>query len=529
MLTDIVKTDLDKLNLRKSQREAVEAIVDAVSHNQRRIIVDMSPGSGKTAVTQAIACLVHDSNESILLLTDGKEVLQQLKWALDDANVSYSTFQTRGEQQRIVLATQQMISNQTDLLISRKFNYILLDGINLSLSSRYVEALSLTDATVIVFTSKVHSKKTHWLNNLEPVYSSTRDLPLYTEKDAFAFLIDLFRFRGICDITEEPIISSGKQNYRPDIVLGTENNVVVVEVKLYRSLSISNSFLDQAAEQLVKYKTALTTQKNEKDRAITLCLVVFCSVDEARKRQLFSRYGISILDVGNLLYLSGGNSRLLSTLMQLLPYPVDNIPYIEPTGILKTIIGCIDAESDDKEDCEAEEYIRELGMCKVGKTIKAAQIYEDLCTKIIKYLFAPEFSRMSGQHKTSDDLFRMDLLCALKGTTAFWNFLIRHYDSKFVVFEFKNYSDRIPQNVIYITEKYLFDSALRNVAFIVSRKGFNKGAVNAALGCLKEHKKLIVDLNDDDMIKMLEKKKAGEDPSDYLLSKVEDYLMSIGK
>lgn len=53
-------------------------------------------------------------------------------------------------------------------------------------------------------------------------------------------------------------------------------------------------------------------------------------------------------------------------------------------------------------------------------------------------------------------MFRMDLICSLKGTTEFWNFLITFYNTKFVVFEYKNYSKPISQNLIYITENIYF-------------------------------------------------------------------------
>ena len=81
--------------------------------------------------------------------------------------------------------------------------------------------------------------------------------------------------------------------------------------------------------------------------------------------------------------------------------------------------------------------------------------------------------------------------------------LVQHYNSHFVVFEFKNYANKIDQNLIYITEKYLFNAALRNVAFIISREGFSDAAKFAAEGCLKEHGKLILDVTNEDLIKML--------------------------
>ena len=96
-------------------------------------------------------------------------------------------------------------------------------------------------------------------------------------------------------------------------------------------------------------------------------------------------------------------------------------------------------------------------------------------------------------------------------------------------FEYKNYSDYISQNLIYITEKYLFPVALRNVAFIISRKGFDSNAQKASLGCLKESGKLIISSDDNDLIKMIYMKENGEEPSDYLLDKVEQILMSVSK
>ena len=92
---------------------------------------------------------------------------------------------------------------------------------------------------------------------------------------------------------------------------------------------------------------------------------------------------------------------------------------------------------------------------------------------------------------------------------------------------FKNYSKEIDQNLIYITEKYLFDAALRNVAIIISRKGFSKSAKFAAEGCLKEHGKLILSITDDDLVEMLKIK--NDEAADYLLGKLEEFLMGISK
>lgn len=163
----------------------------------------------------------------------------------------------------------------------------------------------------------------------------------------------------------------------------------------------------------------------------------------------------------------------------------------------------------EKEVIETSELIRQLRDCKSGK--KYSGDYEDICEEIIRTLFeANYFNRLTRQHKTKDEHFRMDLIGSLKINQSneesmhpLWQMLVQHYNSHFVVFEFKNYSKEIDQNLIYITEKYLFDAALRNVAFIISRKGFSKSAKFAAEGCLKEHGKLILDVTEEDLVKMI--------------------------
>lgn len=165
--------------------------------------------------------------------------------------------------------------------------------------------------------------------------------------------------------------------------------------------------------------------------------------------------------------------------------------------------------------------------CKVGK--KYASEFENVCTDIISYLFDEEFYISSSQHKTKDEMFRMDLICSLRGSTEFWKLLINFYGSKFVVFEFKNHTKKLSQNLVFVTEKYLFKSALRNVAIIISRKGFDNNAIRAAEGLLKEDGKLLLDITELDLRSMLIMKIQGQEPSDYLLEKTEKILMSISK
>lgn len=172
-----------------------------------------------------------------------------------------------------------------------------------------------------------------------------------------------------------------------------------------------------------------------------------------------------------------------------------------------------------------------LNSCDAGNGSFAE--YEKICQDIIDFLFKDAFSGMYVQRKTEDNHYRMDIIAPLRGsnekTHPIWKMIEHHYNSHFVVFECKNYSDVVNQNQIYITEKYLFNAALRNVAFLLSRKGFSEPAHFAACGCLKENGKLILDVHDSDIEVMLQAKSDGNDPADCLLTLLENFLMDISK
>ena len=104
---------------------------------------------------------------------------------------------------------------------------------------------------------------------------------------------------------------------------------------------------------------------------------------------------------------------------------------------------------------------------------------------------------------------------------------MQFFNTKFVVFEFKNYSEELSQNLIFITSKYLYPAALRNVAFVVSRHGIDTNSETIITSKIKDERKLIIRLTDKDLLIMVALKDEGKEPSDYLLEKVENLLMSL--
>jgi len=123
----------------------------------------------------------------------------------------------------------------------------------------------------------------------------------------------------------------------------------------------------------------------------------------------------------------------------------------------------------------------------------------------------------------------MDLIARLapKDTGAFWLSLAQDFRCRYVVFEFKNYTEKISQSQVYSTEKYLYPNALRSVAIIIARNGHDSGARRAIQSALRESGKIILVLSFEDLLKLLRAKDTGLEPSDLLVDYLDNLLTTI--
>ena len=168
-------------------------------------------------------------------------------------------------------------------------------------------------------------------------------------------------------------------------------------------------------------------------------------------------------------------------------------------------------------------------MCATGQS--GAYEFEKKCTELLKIIFADDLALWSQQQESNNRIYRFDLLCRIKDNNlkTFWGIMEEYFQSKYIVFEFKNYAEKITQKEIYTTEKYLYRNALRNVAIIISRNGFDENSKWAAKGCLRENGKLILLITIDELKEMYSRKVDESDPSEVLLTKLDMMLAKLEK
>ncbi|MEW3761001.1 restriction endonuclease [Pseudomonas aeruginosa] len=155
--------------------------------------------------------------------------------------------------------------------------------------------------------------------------------------------------------------------------------------------------------------------------------------------------------------------------------------------------------------------------------------FETACINALKYLFELDLHGWHEQLNTDDELHRRDLICRILPKAEIWNLMLTDVGSRYVIFEFKNYTNEITQKEIVTTERYLYPSALRNVAIIISPKGCAASATKVIQGAMRESGKMILSLSVSEIEELLVAKDDGGDPNTYLFEKVDQFLMRLGR
>ncbi len=530
---------MSEKKLREYQVMAIDSIMEFYINNSiSKGKICISTGLGKSIIIQSVIqrILNSDNNSSVLYLSSNRTMCEQLRhFALKETErVSISNNIKEYNNQSLLITTyQDLISNYKALDMS-SIIMVICDEANRMKTVKYDEIFNLKNISYLgIMSNSIYSDES-WFKDAVCFFEYTINNAIedgyvqrYDEKALIeSIVIPLLEKQGYAKILRGEIEKVNNLHSEIDITAKKDNSTFLLEVKAYRGIHISSEIINIAVNQILNYKNDYI--QTTCDNNLKCILVMFCKVNQNIKNKVLEKFNLVIWDISNLIYLCDSEQLLIDMLFQYLPYPISDVEAITPLIHLDYIV---DNEHDSivEKDNYAAKLVSSLRKCQCGKKDRNDRKYELICTDIIKYLFESEFTRISPQHKTDDDMFRMDLLCSIKGNSEFWEFLIDFYHTKFVVFEYKNYEDCIPQNLIYVTEKYLFPIALRNVAFIISRKGFDKNAYNASIGCLRENRKLIISLDDVDLIHMIEEKENGQEPSDYLLEKVELLLMSVSK
>lgn len=215
------------------------------------------------------------------------------------------------------------------------------------------------------------------------------------------------------------------------------------------------------------------------------------------------------------------------------PQPNTSSSTLEKPSIVDT------KQQDQIRDDKIDTLIEELNNCPVSK----GPPFERICEKILRFVFEDQLTAWGNQERSDDGLHIRDLIARVinvgnTGATStgtntfqedFWSIVSRHFNCRYITFEFKNYKKPINQGEVLTTEKYLYLKALRSVAIIIARNGAHPNAIQTMKGALRENGKLILCISTQDLEKMLLKVKVGDDAQQVLIEKLDKHLLTINR
>lgn len=252
-------------------------------------------------------------------------------------------------------------------------------------------------------------------------------------------------------------------------------------------------------------------------------LFITTSICTPQCREAALEKNIIILDITNLVYLVNPNHELYQHFLELIDFSIAKFEPVEP------IIPFSLKQDKIKKERPQLIWTKKFENIKPGQ--KDFTEYENLCVEALKLLFSDFLSIWEQQQNSNDNIYRFDLICKIKNDISddFFETLNTYFNTRYIVFDFKNYSEQITQKEIYTTEKYLYDKALRKVAIIVSRNGIDENALKAVKGSLREQGKVILTLTDYDILEMINMYYKGDNPTDYLSMKLDKLLIELEK
>lgn len=310
------------------------------------------------------------------------------------------------------------------------------------------------------------------------------------------------------------------------VALGAQK--LYVETKFYRSEQVYSSAIDRALVAFIQKVSDLD------DGIAVLAVSSFITPEERQK--LKDQFGVVIWDRGLLLSsmvklsipLKEDFEQLLMEAQQgtevFREFTTDTV------DVLSTITDKATSNYPNvtnPSEKTSNKFKKQLADLQCGRDTWSK--YEILMSDILRYLFNEDLTLWDKQTRTDDTLSRFDLVCRIQGFDSYWQALMGAFNTRFILFEFKNYCSEVTQLQVYTTERYLYQRALRSVGFIISRKGADSGAIQAAKGALKENGKLITFLDDSDINTMLDLKEKGGLPNDYLSNLLDQWLVGLSR
>lgn len=189
------------------------------------------------------------------------------------------------------------------------------------------------------------------------------------------------------------------------------------------------------------------------------------------------------------------------------------------------VISAITVPSAVPKTTIEEQLINELINCPKGK--EGWKEYQDICGKVIEYLFVPPLGDPTPQDRTDSGVHVRDYILQIPyDLKGFWNVCQFKYNSVGVVFEIKN-RIRLEPNDIVVSSKYLDSKRIGNFGIILARDEVSTEVKHEIARIWRENDKLIVVITDNQIMNMIKMKSVGDEPEKLIEKAIFDFRRSL--
>lgn len=359
-------------------------------------------------------------------------------------------------------------------------------------------------------------------------FNMTNDKKYITDFQFKSFCVSIFKNLGYKVKQDVEVGELNKKNVGM-IITDKYGRNVIVDAKIYRTITINNSMLDKAILNLISISKLI--------EANNFVLIVFAQISQDVKEYYKYKFGVTIIDSSNIRFLISYNENLLRSYRSFsndIPHQDQLFDIFEPIDLDDLFENKFNYNFYNNSCNYVQDDIKN-GLSLISKLddiqteIQETSIYEEVCLEILQYLFSENLHGWHNQYKSEDELSRYDTVCRILNGNKFWEFLKNDFNTRYIIFDYKSKSSKLNQDPIYIAEKSMHKTALRNVCIMISQKGPNENAIKATHEILKDTGKLIIHLTTEDLKEMINLKVSGSEPTEYLFDLLDSFLLTMPK
>jgi hypothetical protein len=289
----------------------------------------------------------------------------------------------------------------------------------------------------------------------------------------------------------------GSSRARADMMLESDGVITVVEVKSVVPQTATR--FEETLEQLRGYRKAIARQFPRNQVQLVLAIPGVLTPD---KGEALAENGIELWDREWI------------------------IAHATAVGLgddIHRIFG--DTHTEPHQRSQAEELQWRLDSLVCGRA--QWYDYQKLCGDILEYLFCPPLKTPIPESSNVPRINRRDFIVPNYVSDGFWHFMRLHYRADYLVVDAKNNCGQANKTHVLQIANYLSSFGTGLFGIIITRKGMDRAGMYTCREQWMLHGKMIITLNDGDLLQMLESKKIGADPEDLVRQKIEDFRLGM--